>query len=90
MVDVRLAGSTAICQHNVMKSTLLAACFITGFLHAESVKDREGAVRADKARMENDQRWAYNDVESGFKQARLTGKPLLIVMRCVPCLACMG
>lgn len=90
MVDVRLAGSTAICQHDVMKSTLLAACFITGFLHAESVKDREGAVRADKARMENDQRWAYNDVESGFKQARLTGKPLLIVMRCVPCLACMG
>jgi serine protease Do len=59
-------------------------------IHAESVKDREGAVRADKARMEADKRWTYNDIESGFRQANLTGKPLLVVMRCVPCLACMG
>jgi len=57
---------------------------------AESVKDREGAVRADRARFENDARWAYNDVDSGFKLARATGRPLLVVMRCVPCLSCMG
>lgn len=68
---------------------LLFLLFAT-FIQAEAVKDREGAVRADKARMETDKRWAYNDIESGFKQARLTGKPLLVVMRCVPCLACMG
>lgn len=67
-----------------------AALLFASLAHAESVKDREGAVRADKARMENDQRWAYNDIDSGFKQAKLTGKPLLIVLRCVPCLACMG
>ncbi len=73
-----------------MKPILLVTFFITTLLHADAVKDREGAVRADKARMENDQRWAYNDIESGFKQAKLTGKPLLIVLRCVPCLACMG
>ncbi|HCN30311.1 MAG TPA: peptidase [Verrucomicrobiales bacterium] len=59
-------------------------------LPAETVKDREGAVRADKARFENDARWAYNDIESGFKLAQATGKPLLVVMRCVPCLSCMG
>jgi len=68
----------------------LLLTFTTAMLHAEAVKDREGAVRQDKARMENDARWAYNDIESGFRQAKATGKPLLIVMRCVPCLSCMG
>lgn len=57
---------------------------------AATVKDREGAVRADRAAMENDKRWGYNDIESGFRQAKLTGKPLLVVLRCVPCLSCMG
>ncbi len=57
---------------------------------AETVKDREGAVRKDKAAMENDARWAYNDLERAFAESRRTGKPLLVVLRCVPCLACAG
>ena len=55
------------------------------FAFADTVKDREGAVRKDKAAMENDARWAYNDVERGFAEAKRTGKPLLVVLRCVPC-----
>lgn len=73
-----------------MKRIFLLSLLSVSLLHADAVKDREGAVRADKAKMEADKRWAYNDIESGFKQAKLTGKPLLIVMRCVPCLSCMG
>ncbi|MCX6856321.1 MAG: Trx7/PDZ domain-containing (seleno)protein [Verrucomicrobia bacterium] len=73
-----------------MKTLHILTLFCIASLHAEAVKDREGAVRADKARMENDARWAYNDIDSGFKQAKLTGKPLLVVLRCVPCLSCMG
>lgn len=71
---------------------LLALLLAPGLfpVRAETVKDREGAVRADRARFENDARWAYNDVQSGFKLAQATGKPLLVVLRCVPCLACMG
>lgn len=57
---------------------------------AEAVKDREGAVRNDRAKMENDARWIYNDIEKGFAEAAKTRKPLLVVLRCVPCLACMG
>ena len=53
---------------------------------AEAVKDREGAVRKDKATMENDARWIYNDVQRGFEEAKRTGKPLLVVLRCIPCL----
>jgi len=28
--------------------------------------------------------WIYNDVNAGFAQARKTGRPLLVVFRCVP------
>src|SRR5438477_4660773 len=56
----------------------------------DAVKDREGAVREDRAAMENDSRWIYNDYQKGFAEAKRTGKPLLVVLRCVPCLACAG
>lgn len=74
-------------------SHLLAAFGFLGFLPpatAEAVKDREGAVRSDRDRMEGDARWIYNDVARGFAEAKAGGKPLLVVLRCVPCLACMG
>src|SRR5262249_40448400 len=69
---------------------LTAMLFSSASLVAETVKDREGAVRDDKAAMEKDTRWIYNDYERGFAEAKRTGKPLLVVLRCVPCLACMG
>ncbi len=67
---------------------LLAALSSTAF--GETVKDREGAVRGDRAAMEKNDRWIYNDVDRGFAEAKKTGKPLLVVLRCVPCKSCMG
>lgn len=72
-----------------MKASLLTALFLAA-AHAESVKDREGAVRGEKARMENDARWNWNDIDGGFRLAKTTGRPLLVVLRCVPCLSCAG
>lgn len=57
---------------------------------AETVKDRKAAVLEDRAAMEKDARWIYNDYERGFAEAKKTGKPLLVVLRCVPCLSCSG
>lgn len=72
----------------------IAFLLLTGLLFAnamaDTVKDREGAVRGDKASMENDKRWIYNDWRKGFDVAKAQNKPLLVVMRCVPCLACAG
>ena len=75
-----------------MKALLLIAAIaaIAPHSYAETVKDREGAVRQDKAAMENDKRWAYNDLTRAFAEAKRTGKPLLVVLRCVPCLSCAG
>lgn len=70
--------------------TLIILTAMAPFLTGEAVKDREGAVRKDKASMENDARWIYNDVPRGFAEAKRTGKPLLVTLRCVPCVACMG
>ncbi len=67
---------------------LTSALLTTAF--AETVKDREGALRKDKAELQSDTRWIYNDWQTGFTEAKRTGKPLLIVLRCVPCHACMG
>ena len=68
---------------------LMLSAFVSISL-AETVKDREGAVRKDKATMQDDALWLYNDYEKGFAEAKRTGKPLLVVLRCVPCLSCMG
>jgi hypothetical protein len=67
---------------------VLAGATLNSF--ADAVKDREGAVRNDKAAMESDPRWIYNDYKKGFAEAKRAGKPLLVVLRCVPCLACAG
>lgn len=29
-------------------------------------------------------RWIYDDVEKGFAEAKKTGKPMLVIIRCVP------
>ena len=68
----------------------LAILCLTSSALAETVKDREGAVRGDKAAMEKDARWIYNDVARGFELAKWKGRPLLVVLRCVPCLSCAG
>src|SRR5256886_10244102 len=68
----------------------LAMTLIASASRADTVKDREGPVRGDRAAMEKDARWIYNDFQKGFAEAKRTGKPLLVVLRCVPCLACAG
>jgi serine protease Do len=57
---------------------------------AETVKDRQGAVLEDRAKMEKDARWIYDDIPRGLAEAKWKGKPVLVVLRCVPCLACAG
>jgi hypothetical protein len=68
----------------------LSIAVIHGSLFAETVKDREGAVRTDREAMQKNDRWIYNDIAKGFEEAKKTGKPLLVTLRCVPCKACMG
>lgn len=71
------------------RSLLLPAlALLCSSAFAETVKDREGAVRTDRATYLQDTRWIYDDWQKGFDEAKRTGKPLLVVLRCIPCLAC--
>ena len=45
----------------------------------EQVKDMEIAPH-----------WIYDDLPKALAEAKQTGKPLMVVVRCVPCLACAG
>jgi len=60
-------------------------CFAGVAIHAQ---DRETKVRQDRERFKNDERWIYNRLDFGLEEARKSGKPLLIVFRCIPCEAC--
>ena len=86
-------GTTPLMQApRLAAAILLSACLapMAPMAPAETVKDREGAVRGDRAAMEKNDRWIYNDIGQGFREARSSGRPLMVVLRCVPCMACMG
>jgi serine protease Do len=76
---------------NTPKLLIAFAFLCTAFsTFGAAVTNREAAVRADRATMEKDARWIYNDIERGLTEAKWKGKPLLVVLRCVPCLSCAG
>ena len=57
-----------------MSPLVMAALAFPAF--SETVKDREGAVRSDRATLENDARWIYSDYQKGFVEAKRTGSAL--------------
>jgi hypothetical protein len=50
---------------------------------------REQKVRQDKAKVEADGFWIYNNLAKGIDEAKASGKPLLVVLRCIPCEECV-
>jgi hypothetical protein len=50
---------------------------------------REKKVREDKAKVEADGFWIYNDLSRAFQQAKTEKKPLVVVLRCIPCEECV-
>ena len=71
---------------------LLALCASVPAIAADppKPKDRNAQVLDDKPTVTKDERWVYNDLEKGKAEAAKTGKPLLVVFRCIPCKACSG
>jgi hypothetical protein len=54
-----------------------------------SAQSREQKVRDDRQKVEAEGFWIYNDLGKGLAEARRTGKPLLVTLRCVPCTECV-
>src|SRR5436189_1767388 len=53
-----------------------------------SAQDRDTKVRNDRQAFQSSKDWIYNDLEEGVRAAKASGKPMLVVFRCIPCEAC--
>jgi serine protease Do len=66
--------------------------FVIGLLVLDAgrllAQDRNTKVRNDRKTFEASQDWIYNDLNEGIRIARTSHKPLLVVLRCIPCQAC--
>lgn len=51
-------------------------------------QDRDAKVRDDRKAFGASKDWIYNDLSEGVRAAEGSGKPLLVVFRCIPCEAC--
>jgi hypothetical protein len=72
------------------RSLLIVLCLLslgTGRLAAQNTP-RDIKVRNDRNAFQDSKDWIYNDLAGGIRAARETGKPLMVVFRCIPCEAC--
>jgi len=53
-------------------------------LAAEKKMTRDQMVRKDRTDVQAMEEWIYNDLEQARAEARRTGKPMMIVFRCIP------
>jgi len=65
----------------------LAAGLLAGGIAA--AQTREEKVRTDKAKVEATGFWIYNDLPKAFAEAKRSGKPIVMVLRCIPCEQCV-
>lgn len=65
------------------------ALSLTPPAHAQQPNPREKKVREDKQKVEADGYWIYNDLPQAFDQAKQTGRPVVVILRCIPCEECV-
>jgi hypothetical protein len=51
--------------------------------------DRETKVRQDRQQVEAEGYWIYGDLARGIAEAKQSGKPIAVALRCLPCEECV-
>lgn len=70
----------------VVLSTLLT---LVGAVLEVAAQTREEKVREDRRKVEAEGFWIYNNLPLAFDTATKSGKPILVVLRCIPCEECV-
>lgn len=70
-------------RHQFTLCFLLLSLLVSA-THAAPKNERERKVLGDKAKMDADDFWIYNDLKRGRETAKRAGKPLMVVFRCIP------
>ncbi len=71
-----------------LSGVLLA--FVLPWAGSFAAETRDQQVRNDLTNVVTAAKWVYNDLARGIDEAKRTGKPLLVTVRCIPCVACQG
>ena len=70
-------------------SVLLAGLTLGSPAFAQNKPTRQQKVLADRDKVLAEGFWIYNDLDRGLAEARQTGRPLLVALRCLPCEECV-
>ena len=70
-------------------ATMLLGGLLTGAVLPPQKPTREDQVRNDKKKLEAEGYWLYNDLPRAFTDAKASGKPIVVVLRCIPCEECV-
>ncbi len=73
----------------MVRSVWLGIVLVGLGISTVGAQTREQKVRGDKAKVEAAGFWIYNDLARGLAEGKASGKPLLVVLRCVPCEECV-
>ncbi|MBC7874461.1 MAG: thioredoxin family protein, partial [Ferruginibacter sp.] len=74
----------------MLRSLLLSfAVLLAALAPAAAQNPREKKVRDDRVKVEADGFWIYNDLPKATAEAKRTGKPLVVALRCIPCDECV-
>jgi hypothetical protein len=73
-------------MNRVLVGSVVAWFALVSFASAQT---REQKVRADKEKVEAAGFWIYNDLPKAFAEAKKSGKPLVVALRCIPCEECV-
>ncbi len=76
----------------MLRSAFLLALMLISFCVpaiAQERKTRDQMVREDREKVTTEGFWIYNDLAHAFDVAKESGKPLLVVLRCIPCDECV-
>src|SRR5262249_30009643 len=77
-------GRPAVCRPAFLALIVSLALAASG-----GAQTREQKVRADRKKVEAEGGWIYNDLARAFAEAKRTARPMLVVLRCIPCHECV-
>ena len=64
--------------------TLITLATAAVFASPATGADRDTLVRDDRTNLAASSDWIYNDLAAGFRTAKESGKPVFVVLRCIP------
>lgn len=73
----------------LVAGSLLAASLVLAPRLAFAQNAREVKIRKDIERFATKTDWIYNDIDKAYRAAKQANKPIMAVLRCIPCEECV-